>query len=34
MKCSVCGASIEQGRESETAAVVDHFQESHGLGDD
>lgn len=34
MKCSVCGATIEEGRESETGAVVGHFEENHGLGDD
>jgi len=31
---SVCGESIEEGGESETGAVVDHFEESRGLGDD
>lgn len=34
MKCWVCGKSIDEGRDSETSAVVDHFEERHGFGDD
>lgn len=31
MECNLCGDEIEAAGETETEAVVDHFEDEHGL---
>lgn len=34
MQCHVCGTDIEADGRNRVTAVVDHFEDAHGLSDD